>query len=434
MVINIELLILFYVLFLFFFCAYEAFDRLSGGMIHKLEESDEAFAAKLSFWQQKDDQIKAVFKLLLFLLVTFMGVFSYAIMKEFLDQYVMWSGFTIMIVAVLVAWTVGEVFSRLALFRFDIFLLRFAVPVVSFLSSTVLLPLIFVMKLLRKNALDQRDEEEKVGAEDEILSFVDKHSDNKDDDLEEGEKRMIRGILDLDDMTVHEIMTPRVDVKALPSSASIEEAKQCFIESGHSRIPIYMRSVDEIKGIIYAKDFIDQKRLEGKTLDQLAHIPVFVPESKEVGELLEEFKRLHNHFAVVIDEYGGTSGIITFEDIIEEIIGDVQDEYDFDKEEKLKPQLMPDGSIVMEARTPVSCVNEIMESELPERDDADSIGGIICNKLGRIPDPGECFHFDNSIISVEILKADERKIQLLKLFVDEEGKNGELLKEEDSPA
>lgn len=427
MIIYLELLIVFYILFLIFFCAYEAFDRLSGGMIHKIEENDEKFAEKLSIWQQKNDPIRAVFKLLLFLLITFMGAFSYVVVKEFLAKDIQGSGFTIMAIAVLVAWAIGETFSRLALFRFDIFLLRFAVPVVSFLAQTIFWPVLLFMKVLRDNAMDQRDEEEKVGAEDEILSFVDKNSENKDDDLEEGEKRMIRGILDLDDMTAHEIMTPRVEVKALPATASIEEAKKCFIESGHSRIPVYGRSVDEIKGIIYAKDFIDQKRIEGKTLDQLSHIPVFVPESKEVGELLEEFKRLHNHFAVVIDEYGGTSGIITFEDIIEEIIGDVQDEYDSDKEEKQKPQLMPDGSVVMEARTPIASVNDIMESDLPESEDADTIGGIICNKLGRIPDPGECFHFENSELSVEILKADERRIHILKLFIDTDGSAGELL-------
>lgn len=427
MIIYLELLILFYVLFLIFFCAYEAFDRLSGGMIHKIEENDEKFAAKLSTWQQKNDPIRAVFKLLLFLLITFMGAFSYVVVKEFLAKNIQGSGFTIMAIAVLVAWAIGETFSRLALFRFDIFLLRFAVPAVSFLAQTVFWPILLFMKVLRDNAMNQRDEEEKVGAEDEILSFVDKNSENKDDDLEEGEKRMIRGILDLDDMTAHEIMTPRVEVKALPATAGIEEAKRCFIESGHSRIPIYGRSVDEIKGIIYAKDFIDQKRIEGKTLDQLSHIPVYVPESKEVGELLEEFKRLHNHFAVVIDEYGGTSGIITFEDIIEEIIGDVQDEYDSAKEEKQKPQLMPDGSVVMEARTPITSVNDIMESDLPESEDADTIGGIICNKLGRIPEPGECFHFDNSELSVEILKADERRIHILKIFVDTDGSAGEIL-------
>ena len=427
MIIYLELLILFYILFLIFFCAYESFDRLSGGMIHKIEESDEKFAAKLSVWQHKNDPIRAVFKLLLFLLITFMGVFSYVVVKEFLAKDIQGSGLTIMAIAVLVAWAIGETFSRLALFRFDIFLLRFAVPVVSFLAQTIFWPVLLFMKVLRDNAMDQRDEEEKVGAEDEILSFVDKNSENKDDDLEEGEKRMIRGILDLDDMTAHEIMTPRVEVKALPATASIEEAKRCFIESGHSRIPVYGRSVDEIKGIIYAKDFIDQKRIEGKTLDQLSHIPVYVPESKEVGELLEEFKRLHNHFAVVIDEYGGTSGIITFEDIIEEIIGDVQDEYDSDKEAKQKPQLMPDGSVVMEARTPIASVNDIMEADLPESEDADTIGGIICNKLGRIPEPGECFHFDNSELSVEILKADERRIHILKIFVDTEGYAGEIL-------
>ena len=427
MIIYLELLIVFYILFLIFFCAYEAFDRLSGGMIHKIEENDEKFAEKLSIWQQKNDPIRAVFKLLLFLLITFMGAFSYVVVKEFLAKDIQGSGFSIMAIAVLVAWAIGETFSRLALFRFDIFLLRFAVPVVSFLAQTIFWPVLLFMKVLRDNAMDQRDEEEKVGAEDEILSFVDKNSENKDDDLEEGEKRMIRGILDLDDMTAHEIMTPRVEVKALPATASIEEAKKCFIESGHSRIPVYGRSVDEIKGIIYAKDFIDQKRIEGKTLDQLSHIPVFVPESKEVGELLEEFKRLHNHFAVVIDEYGGTSGISTFEDIIEEIIGDVQDEYDSDKEEKQKPQLMPDGSVVMEARTPIASVNDIMESDLPESEDADTIGGIICNKLGRIPDPGECFHFENSELSVEILKADERRIHILKLFIDTDGSAGELL-------
>lgn len=427
MIIYLELLILFYVLFLIFFCAYEAFDRLSGGMIHKIEENDEKFAAKLSTWQQKNDPIRAVFKLLLFLLITFMGVFSYVVVKEFLAKNIQGSGFTIMAIAVLVAWAIGETFSRLALFRFDIFLLRFAVPAVSFLAQTIFWPILLFMKVLRDNAMNQRDEEEKVGAEDEILSFVDKNSENKDDDLEEGEKRMIRGILDLDDMTAHEIMTPRVEVKALPATAGIEEARRCFIESGHSRIPIYGRSVDEIKGIIYAKDFIDQKRIEGKTLDQLSHIPVYVPESKEVGELLEEFKRLHNHFAVVIDEYGGTSGIITFEDIIEEIIGDVQDEYDSAKEEKQKPQLMPDGSVVMEARTPITSVNDIMESDLPESEDADTIGGIICNKLGRIPEPGECFHFDNSELSVEILKADERRIHILKIFVDTDGSAGEIL-------
>ena len=422
MIIYLELLILFYILFLIFFCAYEAFDRLSGGMIHKIEESDEKFAAKLSVWQHKNDPIRAVFKLLLFLLITFMGVFSYVVVKEFLAKNIQGSGFTIMAIAVLVAWAIGETFSRLALFRFDIFLLRFAVPVVSFLAQTIFWPVLLFMKVLRDNAMDQRDEEEKVGAEDEILSFVDKNSENKDDDLEEGEKRMIRGILDMGDMLVKEIMTPRVDIKALSMKATIAEAKALFIESGHSRIPVFGRSIDEIKGIIYAKDFIDEKKTAGKTLEEMLHIPIFVPESKEVGSLLEEFKRLHNHFAVIIDEYGGTSGIITFEDIIEEIIGDVQDEFDAEEGEKLKPQLTHDGSIIMDGRTLVADVNEMMDSEIPEIEDADTIGGYICCELGRIPEKGEVYRFPECHLKAIVLEADERKIQRLRLYAEEENK------------
>ena len=279
------------------------------------------------------------------------------------------------------------------------------------------------MKRLRKNAEDWRDEEapdQKVSTEDEILSFVENYSDNENDDLEEEEKRMIKGILDLGDMSVREIMTPRVDLSALPSTASIEEAKKMFIETGHSRIPVYNRTVDEIKGIIYAKDFIDDRKIAGKTLDQLAHKPIFIPESKEVGELLEEIKRKHNHFAVIIDEYGGTSGIITFEDIIEEIVGDVQDEYDNEEEEKTKPQLMPDGSIVLEARTMISDVNEIMDSDIPDTEAADTIGGYICYELGRIPEEGEIFHFENNPLSALVLKADKRKILQLKLMYKEQ--------------
>ena len=182
----------------------------------------------------------------------------------------------------------------------------------------------------------------------------------------------------------------------------------------------YGRSVDEIKGIIYAKDFIDEKAIAGKTLDQLSHKPLFIPESKEVGDLLEEIRRLHNHFAVIIDEYGGTSGIVTFEDIIEEIVGDVQDEYDNEETGKDKPRLMADGSVIFEARTPISEVNEILDSDIPETDAADTIGGYICAELGRIPDAGEKFHFEDQHLYAVILKADKRKILKLKIRGDED--------------
>ena len=142
--------------------------------------------------------------------------------------------------------------------------------------------------------------------------------------------------------------------------------------------------------------------------------------SAELHGLLEEIRRLHNHFAVIIDEYGGTSGIVTFEDIIEEIVGDVQDEYDNEETGKDKPRLTADGSVIFEARTPISEVNEILDSDIPETDAADTIGGYICAELGRIPDAGEKFHFEGQHLSAVILKADKRKILKLKIRGDED--------------
>lgn len=371
----------------------------------------------------RSDSIRGVFKLMLFILSSLMGMLSYSVLLEKFGNDLQTWRVLIIIAAIICSWYLGEIISRLVLYRYDTFILRTTLPFVSLLANTILLPFTLLAKRLRKNAEDWRDEEapdQKVSTEDEILSFVENYSDNENDDLEEEEKRMIKGILDLGDMSVREIMTPRVDLSALPSTASIEEAKKMFIETGHSRIPVYNRTVDEIKGIIYAKDFIDDRKIAGKTLDQLAHKPIFIPESKEVGELLEEIKRKHNHFAVIIDEYGGTSGIITFEDIIEEIVGDVQDEYDNEEEEKTKPQLMPDGSIVLEARTMISDVNEIMDSDIPDTEAADTIGGYICYELGRIPEEGEIFHFENNPLSALVLKADKRKILQLKLMYKEQ--------------
>ena len=423
MFLELELLIASFILFLMLFCAFEAFDRLSGGQIMKLENTEPALAEKLSEWMDRSDSIRGVFKLMLFILSSLMGMLSYSVLLEKFGNDLQTWRVLIIIAAIICSWYLGEIISRLVLYRYDTFILRTTLPFVSLLANTILLPVTLLAKRLRKNAEDWRDEEapdQKVSTEDEILSFVENYSDNENDDLEEEEKRMIKGILDLGDMSVREIMTPRVDLSALPSTASIEEAKKMFIETGHSRIPVYNRTVDEIKGIIYAKDFIDDRKIAGKTLDQLAHKPIFIPESKEVGELLEEIKRKHNHFAVIIDEYGGTSGIITFEDIIEEIVGDVQDEYDNEEEEKTKPQLMPDGSIVLEARTMISDVNEIMDSDIPDTEAADTIGGYICYELGRIPEEGEIFHFENNPLSALVLKADKRKILQLKLMYKEQ--------------
>jgi magnesium and cobalt transporter len=213
---------------------------------------------------------------------------------------------------------------------------------------------------------------------------------------------------------VREIMTPRVDLAAIPASASVADAKKLFVESGHSRIPVYGASLDDVKGILYAKDFIDERNLEGKTLTDLARPPIFIPETKEVSDLLRQIKLTSNHFAVIIDEYGGTSGVVTFEDIIEEIVGEIHDEYDTADDFEDQPERLEDGSVVLDARTLVDDVNTETGADIVDSEEADTIGGYICAKMGRIPKTGEVYE-EPGKFRATVLLADSRTVRKLKL-------------------
>lgn len=417
-----------FILLLWLTGVFEAFDGLSGGRIRKVEAKDEALAERLDNWMEQGAVLRLVLKLLLFMVSALIGGLLYQLIGQLIPALAgkhIWN-VVIMLVAMLVCCGAAELVAGFILMRYDLILLRISIPLLLFLSSTVFLPFtILVKNKNRKSEIRQKNEEDEddkaVSVEDEILSFVESYNDDSENDLEEGEKRMIRGILDLSDKSVHEIMTPRVDLDALPENASVYEAKQLFISTGHSRIPVYRKSIDEIIGIVYAKDFLNENELAGKSLMQLAHAPIFIPETKEVGELLNEIKNTHNHFAVIIDEYGGTSGVVTFEDIIEEIVGDVRDEYDTEEDAEIKPQLMADGSIVLEARTLLADIVELAGIDVPEDDAADTVGGYICSQLGRIPETHELYRISETMNAV-ILEADERKIEKIRLEFAGEGK------------
>ncbi|MBP5299820.1 MAG: HlyC/CorC family transporter, partial [Victivallales bacterium] len=227
-----------------------------------------------------------------------------------------------------------------------------------------------------------------VTAEDEIRSLVeDEDTDRPDmapsaasplDDLEVDEKRMLNGVINLDKTLVHEIMTPRVDIDAIDENATIAEARKAISSSGHSRIPLISKSVDAITGILYAKDFLDDEQLAKTTsLKDLAHKPVFIPDTKNVSDLLGEFRAKRIHLAVVLDEYGGTAGIVTFEDILEEIVGEIQDEFDRDEPAASHNAPQSDGSVVVEARMTIWELNQLMDMEISEEDGYDTLGGYI---------------------------------------------------------
>jgi putative hemolysin len=206
--------------------------------------------------------------------------------------------------------------------------------------------------------------------------------------IEEQEKEMIQSIFEFTDTIAREVMTPRVDMKCLPVTATPQEAIELIRKSGHSRIPVYEGSVDNILGVLHAKDLL--RLCEGASLKfslrEVMRPAYFVPESKRVVELLQELRRRRMHLAIVQDEYGGTAGLVTLEDLVEEIVGEIQDEYDVEPEEPV--QLLPDGSLLIDARMHLDDVSELLRTPL-ESEEFDTLGGFVFGLLGHQPSEGE---------------------------------------------
>jgi CBS domain containing-hemolysin-like protein len=247
--------------------------------------------------------------------------------------------------------------------------------------------------------------------EEEIMSLVD--VGQQGGTIEDDEKEMIYSVLQFGETLVREVMVPRPDVTAVEVDAPLTEALAQFIASGHSRIPVYEESIDKIKGMLYAKDLlplIGSAEGERKTIRELMRPAYFVPETKRADKLFQEMQERKIHIAVIVDEYGGTSGLVTIEDLIEEIVGDIRDEYDIDEESDYvrlgELDYLIDGSMNLDD------LNALLESHF-STDESDSIGGWIYNHLGRVPDQGEVIETDNLKMRVE--KVDNRRIR--KIFI-----------------
>lgn len=243
----------------------------------------------------------------------------------------------------------------------------------------------------------------KITAE-EIHDFIE--ASEEEGLVNEEESEMIRSIFSLGSTVVREIMVPRTDMACVSAEATVRELLDTIIACGHSRIPVYETSIDNIIGLLYAKDLLkywgeDQERVRVRAI---MRPPYFIPETKYLEQLLQEFKRKRVHLAIVIDEYGGTSGLVTIEDLLEQIVGDIQDEYD--REEALF-EINADGSITADARMPVEDLEKHFDIEI-ERDKFDTIGGLIFHLTGKIPAIGDVVEGEG--LRLTILDADERKI------------------------
>lgn len=224
------------------------------------------------------------------------------------------------------------------------------------------------------------------------MGFLEKllgRADSEEDDLanlDGAAKEMIQGVVELSRSTVKEIMVPRPDVISVPADTPAETLVERVADSGHSRLPVYHQNMDNIVGVVYAKDLLRSRasaagEREEPVLERIMRRPYFVPESKKVDELLREFQLRHVHIAVVVDEYGGTSGIVCLEDVIEEIVGDIQDEFDNEADEIQK---IGEGTYLCDARVRLDELNEYSEFDLPA-DDFETLGGFVFDLFGKIP-------------------------------------------------
>ncbi|MCP4092720.1 MAG: HlyC/CorC family transporter [Planctomycetes bacterium] len=239
---------------------------------------------------------------------------------------------------------------------------------------------------------------------------------DRDEELGESERRMIGRVIDLSDADAASTMTPRTELTAAPVGTTLHGFLQLALDEGHSRIPVYAKDLDDVRGVLYLKDLMQVQLAGGALTDEKVEDymrePYFVPETKEVPDLLEEMRQKRIHLAVVVDEYGGTAGVVTIEDLLEEIVGEIQDEHD-DSEETARIVQVNDNVLEVEGRVSIYDLNETFDSDLPEDEDYDTIAGLLFDRFGHIPTAGE--HLDIDGIHIEVLEADDRRIHNVRL-------------------
>lgn len=265
----------------------------------------------------------------------------------------------------------------------------------------------------RKKELEteKSEDDEELDSVDDIQALID--VGEAEGILEEEEGELIHSILEFGDTRVSEVMTPRPDIVAVPVETSVREARDVMIESKYSRLPVYRQQIDNVEGLIYVRDLLERWAADDVDgpVAPLVRTVYFVPETKPVAELLEEMQKAHVQLSMVIDEYGGVSGLVTVEDILEEIVGEIEDE-DIGGEELNDIVGGDDGWYEVQGPTEIGKIERLFEMEI-EADDFTTIAGLVISASGKVPQKGEQLTFRG--LDVEVLEADERRIGLLRV-------------------
>jgi len=265
--------------------------------------------------------------------------------------------------------------------------------------------------LLRILGVRMPTEAERVHTPQEIMTLV--RRSRELGKVEHGEQAMISGVFDLTRTVAREVMTPRPDMVAVPEDVSFEDLMETMGRSGHSRLPVYKDSLDSVVGIVLVKDLLSVAAAGDATDFEVSRImrePHFVPDTKSVDGLLAEFRRMKIHMAIVVDEFGGTDGLVTLEDLIEEIVGEIYDEHDVARPLFTKA---PGGEPLIDGGAPLDEVNEQFGLSLPF-EDYDTLGGFILGELGHVPQPGDVLQVAGAELVVE--KIDDRRVRLVRLL------------------
>lgn len=332
----------------------------------------------------------------------------------------LWIGLSI-IGFILISFVVGDYLPRILGTRYPEATVNVSAPLSSlFLVFAFPVTALFLKltRLISRTVYLEHIDEQKTQVKQEIIELV--RESNITEKLDENEKKLISSVLSFCEHLTREVMIPRVDMFGLEAHTTIREAAKLLEEEGFSRVPVYEDNIDNIIGVLMYKDVLgkymeyelknnDPSILEAP-ISSIQKIPLYTPETKKISDLLQEFKKKHTHLAIVVDEYGGTEGIITIEDILEDIVGEIADEYD-EEEELFSP--LPNGTWIVDPRISILDAEEQLGIVIPQEGDYDTLGGYIFHCAGEIPKRG--FKIQSNEFELEVLKSNDRMVQKVRI-------------------
>ena len=314
--------------------------------------------------------------------------------------------------------TFGEISPKTVAKKMPETFAMFAAPLINFLLI-VLTPLSFIFKLLQKLlAKIFKSNDDQGMTEEELISIIEEAEEEGDFDKEES--TLIKSAIEFGDLEVADIFTPRIDITAIPKTATAGEIKQVFNESGYSRLPVYDGDLDNVIGILNHKDFYASSFEDGRDITELTKPVMYVTKTQKINDLLRELQKNQRHIAIVTDEYGSTAGLVSLEDILEEIVGDIWDEHD-EIIEEIKE--VGEGEYIVSGKANIEKLFEELDVEEDEEIDALTVNGWAMDALGKIPEVGDTFEANG--LSVEVLEMDGRRIENLHISDTREPEVGE---------